>query len=170
MRCACYSPAGTTLPWCQNVNADVLIRPASIASAKGDACDGAWHPEEVHVYLARATRDQLQVQGKERTAYNNFVIDGQAWDAALPHPIEAFLAGGHAGEMHAAFVHKFRLQGVDLPLLGITKSVTAPFVDLTEAEEPVTNMLVPENLVERDQEDAEGEASVANAEEAGEGE
>ena len=61
-----------------------------------------------------------------------FLLDGLVWDAHLPHSVEAFLTsrgdGGLSQRTHDAFLRRYKLQDVDVPLLTLTRSLTHPFV------------------------------------------
>jgi hypothetical protein len=99
-------------------------------------CQGqkqAWEPSD----LAKMMR-QFQVYGDtynpahgDGSGYNEIVVDGQQWDAALPGVIEAFFSvssGGDATAAHAAFLSTYSLTNVNVPHMRLQPSRwEAPF-------------------------------------------
>ena len=70
----------------------------------------------------------------EHSPYNEFIIDGVAWNTQLPHSIDAFLSGQpgsigahEASQAHAAFLKAYGLSHDDVPLVEPTGNAYAPF-------------------------------------------
>ena len=66
--------------------------------------------------------------------YNEFIIDGVAWNSGLPHSIDAIIMGNvgsdgakRAREVHTAFLTKYGITKEDVPLLEVTGSATKAF-------------------------------------------
>ena len=92
----------------------------------GPPCGDAWHPSDVHAYLKRETDAYRRAPGWGH--YNEFIVDGHVWDRSLPQAIEAFMSGGNAKAVHAAFLAKYRLDPRETPLLTMTNRIERPFV------------------------------------------
>ena len=93
----------------------------------GPPCDGVWRPADVHVYIARDTHAYRLHPGWGK--YNEFIIDGRVWDAALPHAIDAFMSGKRMSEaVHQAFLGKYGLRADEIPLLTMQPDYERPFV------------------------------------------
>ena len=100
---------GTSHAWCPATDAS--------SSLDGLPCEGAWRPSDIHVYLARSAHE-LQSRCSPTTCYNEyneFLIDGLAWERALPQTIDAFMIGGSAARQHAAFLAKYGLGAEGVP-------------------------------------------------------
>ena len=91
-------------------------------------CDGAWAPEDVHHYLRTDT--EAYQRRPDFGKYNEFLLDGNAWEANLPHSIDAFMSSrtGDVVHTHAAFLRAYGLTEADVPLLTMAPSLQTPFV------------------------------------------
>lgn len=118
---------GTSHPWCAPLSAEVRSTTATVTDG-GAFCGGAWHPADIHAYLARHTREQMKIDGWERAKYNEFLIDGLAWDRGLPNTIDAFLSGGEAATIRQQFLAAHGIAAEDVPLVRITSNPHALFV------------------------------------------
>ena len=62
--------------------------------------------------------------------YNEFLIDGRAWEHALPRTIEAFLNNqegrGDTRRVHATFLQKYGLDAKAVPLIEWTGHAQEP--------------------------------------------
>lgn len=80
-------------------------RRSAAADAEPAPCNGAWAPDGVHYWL------RLDVLAKRKRPdfmdYNEFLIDGNSWEANLPSSIEAFMSSRNEGDVertHAQFL------------------------------------------------------------------
>ena len=116
---------GTQHPYCPRTTTETPV--------SGPPCAGAWHPRDIHIYLQRDVRADAVHGGW--TLYNEFLIDGLAWDGALPDVIDAFMVGGAAAAAHAEFLAKHGLTAGEVPLVRITDDVDNLFEEV--AGDPV---------------------------------
>jgi hypothetical protein len=101
-----------------------LCPPAS----DGASCDEgrSWRPEDAHYYLRR------QAPTGQRTYYNELLVDGAHWASALPHVIEAFIAGVDGGKAVAAraahedFLRTYQLSAEEVPIVAATCECGGP--------------------------------------------
>jgi len=98
---------------------------------EGEVCGGSWAPRDVHAYLHRLAKHGAL------GGYNEFLLDGEWWEAHLPDTIEAFIAGTEganaveAQRLHADFLRTYGLTARDVPLLAGTCDCAAPYEEAT---------------------------------------
>jgi len=89
--------------------------------ALGQPCRDAWAPQDIGGYVRRETEAYRQDPGYGH--YNEFLVDGLVWDANLPWSIDAFLTGATSATAHAAFLQKYQLTDLEVPLLTMTRKL-----------------------------------------------
>jgi len=99
-----------------------------VAEAVGPTCAGSWMPNDIHIYLRRAT--EAHIARGDGGHYNEFEIDGSTLDANLPWSIEAFMSGNiDMTAIHAAFLEKYGITAAEVPLLTMTPNPARLFIE-----------------------------------------
>jgi len=125
-----------------------------VIEVTGPTCSGSWMPEDVHIYLRRATEEHAANQDDGH--YNEFEIDGYTMDANLPWSVEAFLTSSHVHtnmvDIHDAFLRRYNLDEDDFPLLSVTPNPARPFVqsDVYQSEGDPTRPCDPDHCKDPD--------------------
>lgn len=103
---------------------------ADPSDTTGPRCEQAWAVDDMGAYLRRETDAYREAPGWGH--YNEFLLDGNVWDAALPMSIEAFLTSRGDGSMskraHDSFLERYGVSSADVPLLTMTRSLTGLLV------------------------------------------